>query len=145
MLRLGASILLTAKTCLRLPEHHRVVGCRKCSACFQDVLSSLVKVHGKLVSSPDSDRPGSEEPVEESKDFLKDWAFISSLRTVDRWSVPPRLVSLQSFVVLTMQFLRNVRKISTLFEKRQAILLLKWFEKGCRRFSQHGCQMHCSL
>lgn len=61
--------LSTAMTCLRLPEHRLLVGCDKGSTCFQNVLSIILKIYAKQISSSRWDKAGGEKALKASQEF----------------------------------------------------------------------------
>lgn len=70
MLETFHGTIATANAYLLVPEHHRFVGYKKDSACFQDALQSLLGVYEKQVLSADFEITESEEVVEERRVFV---------------------------------------------------------------------------
>lgn len=67
--------------------------------------------------SPESDISGSDRAVDVNKMFLKEMTALASERRVDRWTVPPGLVSVRTFLKHMMHSLGNVYKDAAWFKR----------------------------
>lgn len=129
-----AGTLASAKVCLQLPEHCKLIECTNTSACFQYPLPSLVEVYAKQALIPDSDIAGSREASETRKELLKKMGELLARKRVESWTMPPGLVPTQPLPVHIMSFLGNMCKDATLFERYRLIAALQWSDRWCRRF-----------
>lgn len=71
-----SGILRPSKSCLQLPEYHRVLWCETDTGCFQNMLPSLVKANAKQVLSAESNTASSKEEVEIIKVFVRKFAAL---------------------------------------------------------------------
>lgn len=107
MLVTCAVILSNAKSCLQLPEYHRLVGCEKNLARFQEGLPSLVKVDARQMLNAESDSVEDRKEVEAGKAFFKKMEVISLGRRIDSWAVPVGLAPVQIFLKHIINFPRK--------------------------------------
>lgn len=94
-----AGAIASAMACLQLLEQRRFVRREKNTACFQDELPSLVEVVAEQVLISELDISKSEEAAEKPKEFVKKMAALRSDRSVDSWTMPPRLDLLHTILL----------------------------------------------
>lgn len=89
-----------------------------------------MEVYIKQVLSADFDINGSDELVEASKVLVMKMAALGYKQTGNIWTLLPRLVPVQKFVVDVIRFLGDLYKDATLLEKCQQIPLYKGLKGG---------------
>lgn len=86
-----------------------------------------MRLYEKLVLNSDSNKAGSEQAVKASRLFVKEMASLALGRRVDRWTVPPLLVSVETLPPHKMHLLGYVHSDATLIKRCPQVPLSQCF------------------
>lgn len=116
----------TAKACLLLPEHCRFMGCGIDADCVARVEDGLFETYAQVLLISESDLTAPDNVMQAAQTFVLAMDAIHGKERLDMWSVPPRLLTVQTFPADTLYLILCLYGATDLHLQSKNIAFLQW-------------------